>query len=328
MQAEQEAPVFDILPSRSYTKAIIRVEHLIKRYKRADKNAVDDISFEVAPGKLFALLGPNGAGKTTTISILTTTLLPTAGRVSIAGYDIVKEASTVRNNVGIIFQNPSLDLNLSAEENVRFHAMLYGLFPFRPGFKSMPMAYQQRIEELATILGIKEDLFKPVKKFSGGMKRKLEVLRSLLHRPKVLFLDEPTTGLDPISRRSLWAYLRKVREENGVTIFLTTHYLEEAEQADDICIINKGRIVAHGTPAQIKAELVKEYILIDAVDRERLRNELCRLEQTFAESTPFRVSVKAGGIHSLLKSIETPLTLVETHAPSVEDAYLEIVGEN
>src|SRR5262249_46082388 len=207
----------------------------------------------------------------------------------------------VRNNVGIIFQNPSLDLNLSAEENVRFHAMLYGLFPFRPSFKLMPAAYQQRVHELAVILGINEDLFKPVKKFSGGMKRKLEVLRSLLHSPKVLFLDEPTTGLDPASRRSLWEYLRKVREENGVTIFLTTHYLEEAEQADDICIINKGRIVSHGTPAQIKAELVKEYVLIDAADREQLRNELSRLGQTFLESTPFKVPIEVGGIHPLLK---------------------------
>jgi len=328
MQVEQEAPVLHISPPTAVTTPIITVENLIKRYKRADKNAVDDISFEVAPGALFALLGPNGAGKTTTISILTTTLLPTSGQVSIAGYDIVKEASAVRNNVGITFQNPSLDLNLNAEENVRFHVMLYGLFPFRPSFKSMPASYQQRVHELAAILGISEDLFKPVKKFSGGMKRKLEVLRSLLHSPKVLFLDEPTTGLDPISRRSLWEHLRKVRAEHGVTIFLTTHYLEEAEQADDICIINKGRIVAHGTPAQIKAELVKEYILVDAADREQLHNELHRLGQTFSESAPFRVEVNVGGIHTLLKSIETPLTLIETHAPSVEDAYLEIVGAN
>ena len=327
MPTEQEAPAFHISPSTISTAPIISVENLVKRYKRADKNAVDDISFQVASGALFVLLGPNGAGKTTTISILTTTLLPTSGEVSIAGYDIVKDASAVRNNVGIIFQNPSLDLNLSAEENVRFHAILYGLFPFRPSFRSMPIAYKQRIQELAAILGLEEDLFKPVKKFSGGMKRKLEVLRSLLHSPKVLFLDEPTTGLDPASRRSLWEYLRKVRAENGVTIFLTTHYLEEAEQADDICIINKGRIVSHGTPTQIKAELVKEYIIIDAADRAQLRNELCRSGQTFSESAPFKVAVEAGDIHSLLKSIETPLTLVETHAPSVEDAYLEIVGE-
>ena len=325
MQTEQATPVLHIPSS---IESIISVEHLVKRYKRADKNAVDDISFQVAPGALFALLGPNGAGKTTTISILTTTLLPTSGQVTIAGHDITKDASAVRNNVGIIFQNPSLDLNLNAEENVRFHALLYGLFPFRPSFKSMPIAYQQRVHELAAILGLNEDLFKPVKKFSGGMKRKLEVLRSLLHSPKVLFLDEPTTGLDPISRRGLWEYLRKVREENGVTIFLTTHYLEEAEQADDICIINKGRIVSHGTPAQIKAELVKEYIIIDAADREQLRNELRRLGRTFSESAPFKVSVGVGGIHPLLKSIETPLTLVESHTPSVEDAYLEIVGEN
>jgi len=323
MQKEQEALAFQI---QSPVEPIISVEHLVKRYKRADKNAVDDITFQVVPGALFALLGPNGAGKTTTISILTTTLLPTAGNVSIAGYDIVREASAVRNNVGIIFQKPSLDVNLTAEENVRFHATLYGLFPFRPSFKTMPRAYQERMHELAVILGIDEDLFQPVKKFSGGMMRKLEILRSLLHSPKVLFLDEPTTGLDPASRRGLWEYLRKVRAENGVTIFLTTHYLEEAEQADDVCIINKGRIVSHGTPAQIKADLVKDYIVIDAADREQLRNELCRLGQTVSETAPFRIEVARGGIHPLLKSIEAPLTLVETHAPSIEDAYLEIVG--
>lgn len=325
MQTEREAPAFHML---SPVESIISVDNLVKCYKRADKNAVDNISFQVAPGSLFALLGPNGAGKTTTISILTTTLLPTSGKVRIAGYDIAKEASAVRNNVGIIFQKPSLDLNLTAEENVRFHATLYGLFPFRPSFKSMPTAYQQRIHELAMILGIDEDLFKPVKKFSGGMVRKLEILRSLLHSPKVLFLDEPTTGLDAASRRTLWEYLHKVRAENRVTIFLTTHYLEEAEQADDICILNKGRIVSSGTPAEIKARLVKEYVTIDAADREQLRDELCRLGQTFSESAPFEVVVESGGIHSLLKSIETPLTLVETHAPSLEDAYLKIVGED
>ncbi len=306
---------------------IIQVEHLIKRYKHEKTNAVDAISFAVAPGSLFALLGPNGAGKTTTISILTTTLSATSGTVQIAGYDALKQAKAVREMVGIIFQKPSLDLNLTAEENIRFHATLYGLYPFRPSYRTMPHAYREQIEKLATILGIREDLFRSVKKYSGGMKRKLEILRSLLHHPQVLFLDEPTAGLDPSSRRSLWDHLRLVREENGTTVFFTTHYLEEAEQADNICIMNKGQIVARGTPAQIKAELVKTYLLIDAQNRDGLRAELTHLHLPFTATPQFRLPLHPDAIHATLKAIETPLTSVQTHVPTLEDVYLEIVGE-
>src|SRR5262249_14787869 len=156
------------------------------------------------------------------------------------------------------------DLNLTAEENIRLHATLYGLYPFRPAFGFMPAQYKQQVRELGEVLGIAGDLFKKVKTFSGGMKRKLEIVRSLLHQPKVLFLDEPTTGLDPDSRRNLWEYLRRARHEHDTTVFLTTHYLEEAEEADDVCIMNHGRIVAHGSPAQIKSELVQDYLLLDA----------------------------------------------------------------
>ena len=226
---------------------------MIKRYKRAEVNAVDDISFDVAPGEFFVLLGPNGAGKTTTISILTTTLAPTAGQVLIAGHNVATESGAVRQCVGIIFQNPSLDVNLTAEENVRLHAILYGLYPFAPNFALMPRAYQAQIHTLAGVLGIDQEIFKPIKTFSGGMKRKLEIIRSLIHRPQVLFLDEPTSGLDPASRRSLWEYLGQVRAEYQTTIFLTTHYLEEAEQADRICILNAGKVVINDTPAQATA---------------------------------------------------------------------------
>jgi len=306
---------------------MIKVERLVKRYKREEVNAVDDISFTVAPGALFALLGPNGAGKTTTISILTTMLNPTSGNVVIAGYDVSKQARAVRETVGIIFQKPSLDLNLTAEENIRFHATLYGLYPFRPSYRTMPRAYREQIEKLSTLLGIREDLFRSVKKYSGGMKRKLEILRSLLHQPRVLFLDEPTAGLDPLTRRSLWDYLQLMRKESGTTVFLTTHYLEEAEQADSICIMNKGKIVSHGTPTQIKAELVKEHLLIDAEDRAALRAELTHLHLPFTETPQFRLPLDAGAIHAALKAIETPLTTVQTHTPTLEDAYLKIIGE-
>lgn len=306
---------------------IIEVERLVKRYRRATSNAVDGISFTVEPGAFFALLGPNGAGKTTTISILTTTLAPTSGSVHIAGYEAVRQAAEVRRNVGIIFQKPSLDLNLTAEENVRFHAILYGLYPFRPSFASMPRDYREQVERLAGLLGIADALGKPVKKLSGGMQRKLEIVRSLLHRPKILFLDEPTAGLDPQSRRNLWDYLRTIRNESGVTLFLTTHYLEEAEQVDRVCVINTGRIVSLGTPAEVKAQLVQDYLLLDAANREQLRAELRQKGIAFTETPLIRVDVVGGGVQEALRRIETPLTVVQTHTPSLEDAYLEIVRD-
>jgi ABC-2 type transport system ATP-binding protein len=304
---------------------MIRVEDLVKRYKKADRNAVDGISFEVRAGEFFALLGPNGAGKTTTISILTTTLAPTGGRATIDGRDIVTESSSVRRIVGIIFQKPSLDLNLTAEENVRFHAILYGLYPYAPTFALMPRAYRDQVHELAALLQISEDIHKPMKTFSGGMRRKLEIVRSLIHRPKVLFLDEPTAGLDVPSRRTLWEYLTTIRRESGTTIFLTTHYLEEAEEADHVCIIDKGKVVSIGTPLDIKKDLVQEYVLVDADDRRRLRDELARLELPVEGEGPFRITLAGRGVHPVLKSIDTPLSVVRTHAPTLEDAYLEIV---
>lgn len=304
---------------------IIEVNNLTKRYKNADTNAVDSISFTVAPGEFFALLGPNGAGKTTTISILTTTLSPTAGTARIAGYDLISQANQVRQCVGIIFQQPSLDLNLTAEENVRFHAILYGLYPFRPAYALMPHAYKQQIRQLAAILGIEKEIFKPIKTFSGGMKRKLEIIRSLIHRPKVLFLDEPTTGLDPASRRDLWEYLRRMRLESDTTIFLTTHYLEEAEEADTICIIDQGRIVSYGSPAHVKAELIEAYLLLDAADRDQLRTELTHLGVSFTETPLFKVNLNGQNAHQLLKAINTPLTVLQTHTPTLEDAYLTII---
>jgi ABC-2 type transport system ATP-binding protein len=302
---------------------IIEVQGLIKRYREATTNAVDDISFNVAPGEFFTLLGPNGAGKTTTISILTTTLAPTSGEVRIAGFDVVKSSSEVRQNIGIIFQQPSLDLNLTAEENIRFHAILYGLHPFQPTFGMMPRAYRDRVQELAALLGLENEMFKKVKKFSGGMRRKLEIIRSLLHKPRVLFLDEPTAGLDPVSRRSLWEYLGKVRHESGTTIFLTTHYLEEAEEADKICMISKGRILSFGSPQQVKANLIEDYLLIDAENRNQLRAELQHLGIPFSETPLFKINLTESSAQQVIKAIDTPLTLVKTHNPTLEDAYLE-----
>src|SRR5438309_3550519 len=255
----------------------VEVDDLVKRYRKAKVNAVDGISLRVEAGEFFALLGPNGAGKTTTISILTTTLSPTSGRATIDGSDIGREASAVRRKVGIIFQRPSLDQNLTAEENVRFHAVLYGIFPYAPTYGLIARGYRAKVEKLARLLGIARDIHKPVKTFSGGMRRKLRLLRSLLHDPKVLFLDEPTAGLDVPTRRTLWEHLTEVRRASGTTIFLTTHYLEEAEEADRICIIDKGKVVSFGTPDEIKRDLVEDYVLVDATDRSALRDAPARL---------------------------------------------------
>jgi ABC-2 type transport system ATP-binding protein len=309
------------------TETIV-VTDLVKRYKGAELNAVDGISFAVRAGELFALLGPNGAGKTTTISILTTTLAPTSGLALIGGHDLTADPSGVRRAVGIIFQKPSLDLNLTAEENVRLHAILYGLYPYRPFFTLMPLAYRDRVRELSAILGIEKEMFKPVKAFSGGMKRKLEIVRSLMHRPRVLFLDEPTAGLDAPSRRALWDYLREVRAETRATVFLTTHYLDEAEDADRICILDKGKVVVEGTPAGVKRDLTHEYLVIDAADRDALRRELVARAIAHRETPLFEIPLDGLGAHALLKSIDTPLTTVRTVAPSLEDAYIKVLARS
>lgn len=308
------------------TKAI-EVNQLVKRYKSADTNAVDTVSFDVEAGQLFALLGPNGAGKTTIISILNTTLAPTSGTARIAGYDVNTHPSDVRQNIGVIFQNPSLDMNLTAEENVRFHAILYGLYGFRPSYRLMPKSYRTKVEQLATILGIENDIFRPIKTFSGGMKRKLEILRSLLHEPRVLILDEPTVGLDPASRRNLWQYIQQVRQESGTTVLLTTHYLDEAEEADTTCIINKGKIVSYGSTAQLKSDLVSHHLLVDAADRDALRAELMNKQVAFTENGRFKIAVEPQEMHPFLQHIMTPLTTIETHIPTLEDAYLAITSE-
>ncbi len=306
---------------------VIEVKNLIKKYKKARKNAVDNISLSVEEGEFFAFLGPNGAGKTTTISILTTTLAKTSGFVNIAGYDIDTHPSDVRQSIGVIFQNPSLDKNLTAEENIRFHAILYGLYAFRPAFSLMPERYQKRVRELAGILGLQDDIFKPIKDFSGGMKRKLEIIRSLMHKPKVLFLDEPTSGLDPISRHDLWKYLTEMRKTEKTTIFLTTHYLEEAEAADRVAIINNGKIVMDGTPEKIKHHLIEEYVLLDAKNKDALKKDLDALKVSYTLDDGFKVNTKKISAQKIIQGISTPLTVIQVHSPSLEEAYVEIIKE-
>lgn len=307
--------------------SIISVKNLVKKYKKASVNAVDDISFEVSEGEFFAFLGPNGAGKTTTISILTTTLSKTSGEVKIAGFDIDKQSSRVRRNIGIIFQTPSLDLNLTAEENIRFHSILYGLYSFRPIYSLMPESYKKRVSELAEVLDLKNQIFKPIKTFSGGMKRKLEIIRSLMHRPKVLFLDEPTIGLDPQARKNLWLYLKQIMSEQKTTVFLTTHYLEEAEETDHICIINLGKIVKEGTPEYIKRNLIEDYLIVTPENRNELESELTKKRVKFEGEADFKIYVKNKDIQEFLSKLNAKLKSIRTHSPSLEEAYLEIVDQ-
>lgn len=307
---------------------VIEVTDLHKKYAKANEESVKGISFYVEEGSFFSLLGPNGAGKTTTISVLTTLLSSTAGSVTIGGYDVEKQPAEVRQQIGVIFQNPSLDLNLTAEENIRFHANLYHLYPYAPTYNLMPDAYKKKVARLAEVLDLSKAIHQPVKALSGGMKRKLEIIRSLMHQPKVLFLDEPTTGLDPISRQNLWAYLQDIRKSEDITIFLTTHYLEEAEGSDYICIIDDGKIVSKGSPAEIKKALVQHYVLMDAKNRDTLTKELTKLKYAFTGKGPFQVSLGEKTAQEVIQSIKTPLTQLDIHAPSLEDAYVEIIKEN
>lgn len=221
---------------------MIKVENLVKRF--GELTAVDDVSFEVERGEVFAFLGPNGAGKTTTIKMLTTLLRPTSGRVELDGLDPVHERDEVRKRFGVVFQDPSLDQDLTAWENMEIHGVLYGV----PRQKR-----RERTEELLKLFELWERRDALVKTFSGGMRRRLEIARGLLHTPKVLFLDEPTLGLDPQSRNQMWTHVKKLNETDQVTVFLTTHYMDEADRvADRIAVIDHGRIVAIGSSAELK----------------------------------------------------------------------------
>jgi ABC-2 type transport system ATP-binding protein len=227
---------------------MISVRNLTKRF--GDLAAVQDVSFNVKKGEVFAFLGPNGAGKSTTIKMLTTLLAPSSGSVEIDGLDPAKHPNQVRKRIGIVFQDPSLDTELTAYENIEFHGVLY----------HVPKGVRrERIAMLLELFGLWDRRNHFVKEFSGGMKRRLEIARCLLHTPKIIFLDEPTLGLDPQTRHQLWTQVRRLNQEEEVTVFLTTHYMEEAERvADRIAIIDHGRIIAEGTAAELRASTQSE----------------------------------------------------------------------
>ncbi len=220
---------------------ILSVKKLVKKF--GDFTAVNNITFDVKKGEIFAFLGPNGAGKSTTIKILTTLLGPTSGEISVAGFDPNTDSDAVRHSIGIVFQDPSLDDDLTAFENMQLHAMLYGI----P--KNTRDEKIDRLLKLVDLLDRKKNI---VREFSGGMKRRLEIARSLLHEPKILFLDEPTLGLDPQTRNHMWSYIKDLNQNKGMTVFFTTHYMEEASRmAERIAIIDQGKIIESGTPEEI-----------------------------------------------------------------------------
>ncbi len=227
---------------------MIRVQNLVKKY--GDFTAVNDISFDVAQGEIFAFLGPNGAGKTTTIKMLTTLLQPSSGSVELDGLNPAVHHNEVRKRFGIVFQDPSLDDELTAYENLDLHCILY---------KVPRRVRKERIQRLLTLFELWDRRDNPVKEYSGGMKRRLEIVRGLLHTPKILFLDEPTLGLDPQTRNHLWTHVQKLNQEENVTVFLTTHYMEEADRvAQRIAIIDHGKIVAQGSPQELKTSTSSE----------------------------------------------------------------------
>lgn len=227
---------------------MIQAQNLTKKFNGF--TAVDNISFQVEKGAIFAFLGPNGAGKTTTIKMLTTLLKPSGGEILLNDVDPVKDPNKARHSFGIVFQDPSLDDELTAFENMEFHGVLYDL---------PKKIRRERIEQLLNIVELGDRRKEQVKKFSGGMKRRLEIARGLLHHPKILFLDEPTLGLDPQTRNHIWSYIKNLNQEEGITVFFTTHYMEEADRAaGQVAIIDHGKIIARGTPAELKEKTGKK----------------------------------------------------------------------
>jgi ABC-2 type transport system ATP-binding protein len=295
------------------------VEHLLKKY--ADLVAVDDVSFNVGEGEVFGLLGPNGAGKTTTINILCTLSRPTSGRALINGFDVVREQSRVRQCIGIVFQDPSLDERLTALENMEFHSLVY----------NVPASVRkERIEHVLRMVELWERRRDLVKTFSGGMKRRLELARGLIHYPKVLFLDEPTLGLDPQSRNHLWEFIMSLRRKEGTTIFLTTHYMDEAGYADRIAIMDYGKIIALDSPKRLKRLVGGDVISLRTTDDEAARTELRNQYRIEAKldggQLTFEVPNGEKFIPTFIKGFSTDILNVSMRRPTLDDVFLKLTG--
>ncbi len=295
------------------------VENLIKDFNGV--RAVDGISFEVEDKEIFGLLGPNGAGKTTTIMILVTLLKPTSGKAFVAGYDVLKNPSAVRKNIGVVFQETTLDLELTARENLDFHARLYGL---------SKSEREKRINKVLELVDLQDKADEVVKNFSGGMKRRLEIARGFIHSPKVLFLDEPTLGLDAHTRRKIWKYIEELRERD-VTIFLTTHYIEEAERlCDRVAIMNRGKIIANDKPKNL-IETNKNTVIITGYGFENALEDLRHFEYVVYENE-LRIFLERceevlPKILQILYKNNVEVKSISIKKPSLEDVFVELTKQ-
>jgi ABC-2 type transport system ATP-binding protein len=305
--------------SAESSTAVISVQAITHRYEH--RTALDDVSFDVRPAELFGLLGPNGSGKTSLFRILSTLMLPTAGHALIMGHDVATDPNGVRRRIGVVFQAQSIDIKLSARENLRHQGHLYGLHG---------RALDARIDEMLGRVALTERADDLAETFSGGMQRRLELAKGLLHHPSVLLLDEPTTGLDPGARRDLWQYLQTLRDQERVSILVTTHLMEEAEHCDRLAILNEGKLVALGTPAELKHEIGGDVILLDVRDPDLLAP---RIEEVF----PVQAQVMAGQVRierenghrfvtDVVEAFPGEIQAVSVSKPSLEDVFIHRTG--
>jgi len=302
----------------SDTAAII-VSQLTRKFQ--DFVAVDHISFQVNEGEIFGFLGPNGAGKTTTVKMLVTLLRPTSGSAQVAGFDVARQPNDVRRSLGIIFQDPSLDDRLTARENLRFHGMIYRV----PG-RELP----GRIDQVLQWMQLEDRADHLVRTYSGGMKRRLEIARGLIHAPKVIFLDEPTLGLDPQTRNRIWEYLLRLREERGITLFMTTHYMDEAEYCDRIAIIDSGRIIALDTPEKLKAGVRGDIIDLqtddDSLSEQELKQKYGYVAKQDDTGLHFEVQTGAEAIPVLVRELSAKVKTISSRKPTLDDVFLKMTG--
>jgi len=310
----------DVQPAARTAESVVSARGLTKRY--GSITAVDGIDLDVVAGETFGFLGPNGAGKSTTIGMLCTLVQPSAGTASVAGFDSRTQRDDVRSHIGLVFQDTTLDGYLSAAQNLRFHAELYGL----------PRAtVPERMEQVLTMVGLWERRDSLVSTFSGGMKRRLEIARGLMHLPRVLFLDEPTIGLDPQTRSSIWTYLAELQRSEDITIFLTTHYMDEAEYCDRIAIIDHGRIIALDTPDALKASVGHDRVQIQT-DDDRAAIAALRdrfdIEAGIAEgAVTFGVAEGERFVPRLFAELGIPIQSVRVARPSLDDVFMSYTGK-
>jgi ABC-2 type transport system ATP-binding protein len=306
-------------PPGENRRPVIEVHDLGRRFGSIE--AVKGVTFEVGRGEVFGFLGPNGAGKTTTINMLCTLLRPSKGSALVNGFDVARQRSEVRRSIGLVFQASTLDEALTAEQNLRFHAYAYAL---PAGVR------EQRIDELLALVELADRRRSRVRTFSGGMRRRLEIARGLLHHPRVLFLDEPTLGLDPQTRRRIWEYLAELRARERLTIFLTTHYLDEAERADRIAVIDYGRIVALDTPAALKSVVGGDQITVTTPDTaaaaREVRERYALIPAVSDDAVSFQVPAGEAFLPDFVRSFGQPMLAVGLRRPTLDDVFLQLTG--